>query len=342
MTPINFKLVNLLNSFTPNEIKEFKKFISSGLYTSGRNYLPLLNYILKHKSKNQDNFQNGELLLKLNSGKKFSKQTLKNRFSELYKLGEEFLIYLGLKENKLEKDKLLLKMLIEKKLLPPFESKYKKIIRSVEKEKYYESKYESILLLHEQKMLFLKEKRRESELYDLYNETSQLRLCIYLISLFEIGFEYSLQEYADIRYDNNYLVDFLRNLSIDELINNFSDTDTIIYEITAMNYYLFKAFENSDMEEYYFKSHKIFSKLSHELNEEYRTLKFNQMIHYSIKKQNEGIKKFQYELFKTFIMKNWIRDCFPIFRTRSIFLIIFVIMYISELLLKNSNGLKIL
>ncbi len=139
MTPINFKLINLLNSFTPNEIKEFKKFISSGLYTSGRNYLPLLNFILKNKSKYQNKIPNEELQLKLNSGKKFSKQTLKNRFSELYKLGEEFLIYLGLKDNKLEKDKLLLKMLLEKNLLPPFESKYNKIIQSVEKEKYYET-----------------------------------------------------------------------------------------------------------------------------------------------------------------------------------------------------------
>ncbi|HMQ69433.1 MAG TPA: hypothetical protein PKA90_10655 [Ignavibacteria bacterium] len=300
MTPINLKLINLLNSFTPNEIKEFKKFISSGLYTSGRNYLPLLNFILKNKSKYKNKIPNEELQLKLNSGKKFSKQTLKNRFSELYKLGEEFLIYLAIKDNKLEKDKLLLKMLIEKNLLPPFESKYNKIIQSVEKEKYYDKKFEAIVSLHEQKILFLHEKRKENELYDLYHDNSQLRLCIYLISLFEIGFEYGLQEYSNREYDTNYLMDFLRNLNIDVLINKFILTNNVIYEVTAMNYYLFKAFESSDMEEYYFKSHKIFSKLSHQLSEIYRTLKFNQMIHYSIKKQNEGIKKFQFELFKLY------------------------------------------
>ena len=107
MTPINYKLLNLLNSFTANEIKEFKKFISSGLYTSGRNYLPLINYLLKCKSKDPGKISNGEKFLKLNSDKKFSKQTLKNRFSELYKLGEEFLIYLSLKNNNL--DALILK-----------------------------------------------------------------------------------------------------------------------------------------------------------------------------------------------------------------------------------------
>lgn len=300
MTPINYKLINLINSFTPNEIKEFKKFISSGLYTSGRNYLPLLKFILKFKSKNPGNIDDSELLLKLNSGKKFSKQTLKNRFSELYKLGEEFLIYLGLKDDKFGKDKLLLKMLIEKKLLSPFENNYKKIIRSVEDEKYYDKKFETLMSLHEHKLMFLHEKRKESEIYDLYHDNAQLRLCIYLISLFEIGFEYGLQEYSNIEYEKNYLMEFLRMLNIDELMSNFSKSDTFIYEITAMNYYLYKAFENSKMEEYYFKSHDIFSRLSDQLSEEYRTLKFNQMIHYSIRMQNDGVKKFQFELFKLY------------------------------------------
>lgn len=300
MAPINFKLINLLNSFSSNEIKEFKKFISSGLYTSGRNYLPLLNFILKYKSKNPYKIQSEEIPLKLNSGKKFSKQTLKNRFSELYKLGEEFLIYLRVKDNKTEKDKLLLEMMIEKKLLSPFENRFKKIMQNIEKEKYNDRKFETILFLNEQKLAFLHEKMKENEIYDLYNDNSQIRLCIYLINLFEIGFEYALQEYSDREYANNYVMDFLRLLNIDELIHRFSESKNIIYEITAMNYFLFKAFENSDMEEYYFRSHKIFTSLSEQLSEEYRTYKFNQMIHYCIKKQNDGIKKFQFELFKLY------------------------------------------
>lgn len=300
MIPINFKLVNLLNSFSANEIKEFKKFISSGLYASGRNYLPLLNYLLKNKLKNTYRINSEEIPIKLNSGKKFSAQTLKNRFSELYKLGEEFLIYLSLKNNKIEKDKLLLEMLIKKKLLAPFENKFNKIRQNIEKEKYYDKKFETILSLNEKKITFLEEKRRENDIYDLYHDNAQIRLCIYLISLFEIGFEYALQEYSDREYENNYLMDFLRMLNVDELILSFSESKNVIYEITAMNYYLFKAFENSDMEEYYFQSHKIFTHLSEHLSEEYRTYKFNQMIHYSIKKQNDGIKKFQFELFKLY------------------------------------------
>lgn len=300
MTPINYKLLNLLNSFTANEIKEFKKFISSGLYTSGRNYLPLLNYLLKCKSKDPGKISSGEKFLKLNSDKKFSKQTLKNRFSELYKLGEEFLIYLSLKNNKTEKDKLLLNILLEKKLLASFENKYKKITRIIENEKYQDEKLENLLVIHNLKMNFLKEKGKANELYELFHKNSQLRLCVYLINLFEVGFEYSLQEYADLRYEKNYLMDFLRNLNIEDLITGFSDSTDLVYEITLMNYYLFKAFEISNMEELYFKSHKIFSKISGRLSEEYRTYKFNQMIHYSIKKYNEGNKKFQFELFKLY------------------------------------------
>ena len=55
MTPINFKLINLLNSFSNSELKEYKKFISSPLHSSGRNYLPLLEHLIKHKSTGLDN-----------------------------------------------------------------------------------------------------------------------------------------------------------------------------------------------------------------------------------------------------------------------------------------------
>ena len=44
--------------------------------------------------------------------KKLSDQTLRNRYSELYKLGEEFLVDIWLSENKLEKNKILLKKLL--------------------------------------------------------------------------------------------------------------------------------------------------------------------------------------------------------------------------------------
>lgn len=300
MTPINSKLINLLNSFSPNEIKELKKFISSGLYTSGRNYLPLLNHLIKYKSKGLDNIYAKDIYSKLYPGKKFSKQTLKNRFSELYKLGEEFLIYSGLKENKIEKDKFLLKMLIKKKLHNAFESKYKKVIEAMDTERYDDDKYNNLLIMKDLNMIFLTDRKKVVALYNQYHEVSQIRLCTYLIGLFEIGFEFGVQEYDNRKYEYNHVVDFLRTMNVSDLMKTFSKSDVLIYKVTAMNYYLFKAYEIANKEEYYFRSHKMFTELSPYLKEDYRLSKFNQFIQYSIKKQNEGIKKFQLELFNLY------------------------------------------
>ncbi|MBK6506439.1 MAG: hypothetical protein IPG02_12425 [Ignavibacteria bacterium] len=45
------KLFQLLENFSPEELKDFRKFISSPVYSSGRNYLPLLDELLKARSK---------------------------------------------------------------------------------------------------------------------------------------------------------------------------------------------------------------------------------------------------------------------------------------------------
>ncbi len=300
MTPINLKLTNLLNSLTGNELKEFKKFISSGLYTTGRNYLPLLNHLIKFKSSGFDNVQARDIYKKLYPGKKFSNQTLKNRFSELYKLGEEFLVYICLKEDKVEKDKILLKMLIEKKLYHTFENRYKKIMHALNSELYDNNKYRTHLIMQELNITFLEDRKKVVPLFNKYHEVSQLRLCNYLITLFEMGFEFGVQEYDSRKYEYNFVVDFLRKLDITDLMNTFSKSNVFVFKVTAMNYYLYKAYEITDREDYYFRAHKMFTELSPLMKEEYKINIFNQLIQYSIKKQNEGIKKFQLELFNLY------------------------------------------
>ena len=300
MAAVNYKLINLLNSLTKNEIKEFKRFISSGFYTNGRNYRPLLNYLLKFQTKGLHNIKADDIYLELNPDKKFSDQTLKNRLSELYKLGEEFLIHLELKENKYERNKLLLNKLLDKKLLTSFEKKYNRIILHLDSEKHYKEKYQSILLFQELKIKYLETKPKINSLYSHIHENTHLKLCYYLMNLFEIGFEYNLQEYVNRKHEFNYLTDFLKKLDISELMNTFSKSDSVIYKITSMSYYLYKTFENSSDETYYFKAHKIFLEISDNLKDEYKIMIFSQLISYCIKKYNQNIKKFENELFRLY------------------------------------------
>lgn len=300
MTIINNKLINLLKSLSSKEINEFKKFISSPFYTKGRNYLPFLIQLLKYDTGGFENINTHELFNKIYPGRKFSNQTLKNRFSELYKLGEEFLVYLGLEKNTDKKNNLLLKMLLEKKLYNPFESRFKKTVKQLSDEKFDKNKVFNMSLFIDLNTEFLKERNKMEILYNQYYNNSQFNLCYYFINLFEYGVEFSLQEYDNRKYATNIIVDFLKSLKINDLMNSFSQSDLYIFKFTAMYYYLYKAYENPDSEEYYFLSKKLFDEVSSEIKEGFKTQILNNMIYYCIRKQNEGIKKFQYELFNLY------------------------------------------
>ena len=300
MTPINFKLINLLNSFSNNEIKEFKKFISSPVYSGGRNYAPVLDHLLRNKTKGVEKIFARDIYEKLYPGKKFSRQTLKNRFSELYKLGEEFLVFLNLKNNKSDKEKIILSMLIERNILGPFERKYKKLHQKLESEKYEYKVYRDLSFINELQLEYLKSKKNIQNLLDHFFDKSQMNFCFDLINLFETGFEFSLQEYDNKLYDSNYVFEYLKNLDLEDMMKSFSSSESLIYRVAAMNYFLFKAFDNVDNEEYYFLSHKIFTQISGDLNDKYKISFFNFLTYFCMRKQNIGIKEFRDELFELY------------------------------------------
>ena len=295
MEIVNTKLISLINSFTPGEIEQFKKFISSPFFSKGRNYLPFLEHVLKISSNSIiKKYQNR---LKPDSGKKFSEQTLRNRYSELYKLGEEFLIYTGLNENRSEKEKLLLKKLIDKKLYVHFNIRHKESVSILMKEKYDNRKFKDLSSLTELNFRLLHDKNKPDQIYSEYYETSKTALCLDLIDLFEYGYEFAQQEFDNRKFDPNYILVFLKKLNIEEIIKEFLNSDQIIFKVTALNYYLYKAFENEDIEEYYFKSHKIFTELFTGLKDDYKVKIFNHMINYCIRKRNKGVLKYEQNLF---------------------------------------------
>jgi hypothetical protein len=113
-----------------------ERFISSPYFNKGRNYLPFLERILLLRNNN-DSDEKTRIISEIKSSLSLSDQTLRNRFSELYKLGEDFLIHNALSGNKAEKKKILLDKLLEKKLFTLFNINYKEtssylsIIRSL-------------------------------------------------------------------------------------------------------------------------------------------------------------------------------------------------------------------
>jgi len=296
---VNYKLILLVRSLSHKEIEQFQKFISSPYFTKGRNYIPYLKEVLRLIS---DSDINNDSLKSSNSdtGKKLSDQTLRNRYSELYKLGEEFLIYNSLTRNKTEKEKILLNELIDKKLYVPFSIKYREALKHLNNDKFDNYKYRNISVITELNSRFLLERNKIDQVYSEFHRYSEIILCLNLINFFELGYEFAQQEFDGRKFEPNYILDFLRRIDIEDIMEAFRIKDSVIFKVTSMNYFLYMAFRNENIEDYYFKSHEIFTGIFAELKDSYKVKIFNYMINYCIRKQNRGIKKYQYELFKLY------------------------------------------
>jgi len=115
------KLVEILKTFTPNEVKEFEKFVASPIFSRTRD----LNSFYRTMRQYYPNFDDPNLTYE----KVFRKLFPKGRFNklksenllrvmsaELVKLAEEYLLYTSFKSNRIRNKVLLLDLLIDRKL----------------------------------------------------------------------------------------------------------------------------------------------------------------------------------------------------------------------------------
>lgn len=298
----NQKLFQLIDSFTKDELDQFRIFISSPIFTKGRNYTIYLDHILELKHKK-------ELTAKPKRSKsgiagiEISDQTFRNRCSELYKLGEEFLIYLGLNENSSEKRRILLRKLYEKKLQKSFISNYKKSADLISNEKFDIAKLKKLMSLSEILSEFYVSTNKIEILYDEFFEFSKLVLCLNLLELFQLGFEFHQLELNDRKFANNYVMDYLNSLNIEKTIREFESSDKLVFRIIAMNYYLFKAFGKDTDGKLYSESYRLFTGLSADLKENYRINLFKCMTNLCISKLNKGENDYRFKLFELYNKK---------------------------------------
>lgn len=300
MKIVNLKLLELINSFSKVDIKELKKLVRSPLYSGGRNYVSLLKALLKFKGKDYDKISPQKLYSAMYKGKKFNAQTLKNRLSELLKLCEEYMLYKILKSNSEDRQLLLLKSYhqfgIPKMYERRFHSAEKQFIQLQEND----IKFFRMLLFYRQHIDFLTRRKISGDTFDKYFEFSTFTSYIFLIVLFEFGIEYQQQEQTERSYEFNIAKEILGRLHIDDIINNIRSKDTVITKLVCMHYYFYKAFKNQDEENNYFEARKIFNEVSSSLDKNYKIQQYNIMTYYCIIRNNYGIKKFQFELFKLY------------------------------------------
>lgn len=300
MANINNKLLFFIRSLTESELIEFRKFIISPVYTSGRNYDTLLNEIIKFNSKESNRLTVQDLYSKLYPGKTFNPQTIKNRFSELLKLGEEFLVYRKIQDSPSEKDKLLLSSYLDRKMYKFLDSKLQKDICELTSAPDDLKKFENLFSLQELRIRSLGEKKKFDAYFQKFFENTLLSTSIFLNNLFINGIEYKQQEYLNRKYEFNLVLELLKDMNLAKVMKKCHSSDLNILKIVSMNYNLYKAYENINNEDNYFEARKIFHELQDSLSNEYKLELYMIFIYFCTRKQNQGVNKYYNELFKLF------------------------------------------
>ena len=146
------KLVNLLKTFSKEEMKEFDKFLRSPYFIRGNNLRTnvLLDFfkILKshHPSFQSKNLDRQKVYAKLYPGKKYDDGVVRNLVSHLLRFAQKFLVQVKFETEEIEYMKRLLEELSYRKQEGLLDSVYKKaneILENSEMEigRYYYDKY---------------------------------------------------------------------------------------------------------------------------------------------------------------------------------------------------------
>ncbi len=124
------KLISLLKTFTPDEIRSFEKFIVSPYFNSVKNYMKLLKELEKfYPEFDDEKLTNEYIFKKLYKGKSFNRQIFWNMASGFEKLAEKFLEQVALQKNSFERLEFLIWEYRDRKLL----NHYSHIMNQIEK-----------------------------------------------------------------------------------------------------------------------------------------------------------------------------------------------------------------
>jgi len=208
------KLIKILKTFSPEEIKSFEKFITSPYFNTVKNYLFFFKELIKFYPDFNDDRLNGELIYrKLYKGKPFNKQVMWNLNSKLEDLANEFLEQVALGKNKFERLELLVSEIGNRKLLNNYSHTLKEMEELLEKNAFDYDYFEKQINLENYKQ----------EFYYLTNQhmgSSKLKASEYKILLFLSGIAGGLNDMSlytkdfNFKFDINLPLEFVKHIDL--------------------------------------------------------------------------------------------------------------------------------
>lgn len=166
------KLIQILSSFSRQELREFEGFIASPYFNRGGRYLVKIFQIIKkyYPSFNNESFTKEKIYNSMYHGEKYNDVRMRKIISGLQKLAEEFLSVSAFRKDKLDSKDYLLNELSFRKLDNLFELHAKESLNMVEALPERNERYYYYLYLVNRRMKYFYSFRNRKISVDYYDK----------------------------------------------------------------------------------------------------------------------------------------------------------------------------
>ncbi len=234
----DIRLINILKTFSIEEMKLFGKFVASPYHNSGKSCMPLYKLLQKSfPDFKTGNYSYEAIHKKLYPGRKFNKQVAWNLTSAMEIMAKEFLKQTALRKNRFTAMELTLSEYSSRKLVNNYSQTMGEMDKLLEAGgidyEYFEKKVR--LENYKNDYCFLIDKLQ-------LTGDSRLKSCEYQIMLFlrnTVGGLRDLkilEEYHNFRYDVNIPFEFAKNLKLENIVN-YANRNNFEYAYLIEIYY---------------------------------------------------------------------------------------------------------
>ena len=255
----NFKIFQLISTFSKDEFAEFEYFLKSPALKNNRDYTQFLMviYSYHHNWDRIDSINVKDFYQKIFPGKPYSNKTLRNRLNELTLYAKKFIAIKTSLGQESQNNFMLLKGLKERKSFGLFNSEFNKINNIIDKDITKSYNNAEIKLLS---AFFNLENQDFKKAFDSFIDHTNYKLTFILENFFEMMIEFENEKQYDINTDNNIAYDLINNLKTDNLIKTIEQKKDDNYLLVLLYYYLYRSYKDTEDETIYKKYNLIFFK----------------------------------------------------------------------------------
>lgn len=308
------KIVNVLKTFSEEEIKKFSDFLSSPYYNTNQTLTKFYNALKKFYPDFEGSGASKETLYKkLFEGEKYNDQVMRNLSSQLLKLSKEFITAETFNKDTYTKSLFLLSDLKTRDLYTLFKNDYKLLENALSKEKVDSELFVKMQRMEEIYTSFQLQRNKQLLVYDSISRSSDYLLFSSFIRLCDKYINIKInQDALNVDVENELVIQYFKCLDLKTLIKFIDEKNYRNADIIKLYYYKMAAVLEPDNNEYYFLLKNLLVKIYATLTPFEVTTMFLSLEYIATYKLNHGDRSFYKELFfiHDFEVKNKINEPF--------------------------------